>query len=112
MAHGCGVHGRSWGAFCGGVEADARVLVCRESKIQVHIWSFIFYNNVNTKDKGEKIAWQWQYSRGVLHHPAPLDLHPLQHLVLMEPLHRGPECRYMVWQGLVICGQVLRQRGT
>lgn len=27
MAHGCGVHGHSWGAFCGGVEADAHVLV-------------------------------------------------------------------------------------
>lgn len=26
-AHGCGVHGRSWGAFCGGVGAGARVLV-------------------------------------------------------------------------------------
>ena len=35
-ARGCGVRGRSWGAFCGGVEADARVLVCRERKTNVH----------------------------------------------------------------------------
>lgn len=35
MAHGCGAHGRSWGAFCGGVEEDARVLVWKERKIHV-----------------------------------------------------------------------------
>lgn len=55
---------------------------------------------------------QRRHSRGVLHHPAPLDLHPLQHLMLMEPLHRGPKRRYVMRQGLVVCGQVLRQRGT
>lgn len=51
-------------------------------------------------------------SCGVLHHPAPLNLHPLQHLVLMEPLHRSPQCRQMVRQGLVVCGKMLGQRGT
>lgn len=53
-----------------------------------------------------------EYSRWVLHHPAPLDLHPLQHLMLMEPLHRGPERWYVVLQGLVVGWQVLRQWGT
>lgn len=59
-------------------------------------------------------VWRWTLvcSCGVLHHPAPLDLHPLQHLVLMKPLHRGPKCRHMVWQGLVVRWQVLGQWGT
>lgn len=48
-------------------------------------------------------------SRWMLHQPAPLDLNPLQHLVLMEPLHRGPQRRYVVRQALVVCGQVLGQ---
>lgn len=48
----------------------------------------------------------------MLHHPAPLDLHPLQHLVLMEPLHGSPKSRHMVWQGLVVRRQVLGQWGT
>lgn len=59
----------------------------------------------------KKNARRW-CSRGMLHHPAPLDLHPLQHLVLMKPLHRGSKCRYMVWQGLVVRRQVLGQWGT
>lgn len=51
-------------------------------------------------------------SRGMLHHPAPLDLHPLQHLVLMEPLHRRPQSRHVVREALVLRGKVLGQRGT
>lgn len=70
-----------------------------------------FYTNMNTQDQ-EKKQPGGEYSRGMLHHPAPLDLHPLQHLVLMEPLHRGPQRRYMVWQGLVVRRQVLGQWGT
>lgn len=57
-------------------------------------------------------AGLWRCSRWVLHHPAPLDLHPLQYLVLMESLHRGPQRRHMVRQGLVVRRQVLGQWGT
>lgn len=32
--------------------------------------------------------------------------------MLMQPLHRGPERRYVVRQALVVGGQVLRQRGA
>lgn len=51
-------------------------------------------------------------SCGVLHHPASLDLHPLQHLVLVQPLHRGPQRRHVVLQGLVLRGQVLGGTGA
>lgn len=32
--------------------------------------------------------------------------------MLMEPLHRGPQRRYVVRQALVVGGQVLRQRSA
>lgn len=32
-ARGCGVRGRSWGAFCGGVAVDARALACRSAHV-------------------------------------------------------------------------------
>lgn len=87
-----------------------RTLMCSSAGKEKH--KFISGVLSSLQDDGGKQKTRWQYSRGVLHHPAPLDLHPLQHLVLMKPLHRGPECRYMVWQGLVVRRQVLGQRGT
>lgn len=111
VAHGCGVHGRSWGAFCGGVEEDAHVLVCKEKVQERMVIIEITLIHKLGMGKSRRVGW-WRYSRGVLHHPAPLDLHPLQHLVLMKPLHRGPQCRHMVCQGLVVRWQVLGQWGT
>lgn len=35
VARGCGVRGRSWGAFCVGVAAGARVLVCGQGKMPI-----------------------------------------------------------------------------
>lgn len=55
---------------------------------------------------------RWKYSRRVLHHPTPLNLHPLQHLVLMDPLHRSPQYGHMVRQGLVVSRKMLGQWGT
>lgn len=50
------------------------------------------------------------YSRWVLHQPASLDLHPLQDLMLVKPLHRvGAKHGQVVRQGLVIGSQVLGQ---
>lgn len=59
MAHGCGVHGRSWGAFCVGGEEDAHVLVCRERKTQVHIWSFVFHFKMMGETKNAMAVLTW-----------------------------------------------------
>lgn len=56
--------------------------------------------------------WTFMCSRGMLHHPAPLNLHSLQHLMLMKPLYRSTQCWHVVRQGLMICRKVLGQRGT
>lgn len=58
-------------------------------------------------DRGQRL-----HSRGVLHHPASLDLHPLQHLVLVQPLHGGPQRRHVALQGLVLRRQVLGSTGA
>lgn len=87
-----------------------RTLMCSSAVRGKQRFTLLSFSKI-TQDE-EKPARGWRYSRGVLHHPAPLDLHPLQHLVLMEPLHRGPQRRHMVRQGLVVRRQVLSQWGT
>lgn len=52
-------------------------------------------------------------SGGVLHHSPPLNLHPLQNVVLVEPLHGiGAQHGQVVLQCLVLGGQVLWQGGS
>lgn len=51
-------------------------------------------------------------SRRVLHHSASLNLHPLQYVVLVEPLDRVWAQNGQVLQCLVLRGKMLRQRGT
>lgn len=46
----------------------------------------------------------------MLHHPPPLSLHPLQNVMLVEPLHGvGAQHRQVMLQRLVLGGQVLWQ---
>lgn len=55
MAHGCGVRGRSWGAFCVGGEEDAHVLVCRERKTHI-IYSYLEFCLSLQDDGGNAMA--------------------------------------------------------
>lgn len=57
VARGCGVRGRSWGAFCGGAEAGAHGLVCRSQEVNYYQNHFDVIKMLVKQEETLKPTW-------------------------------------------------------